>query len=164
MEQIYDMSNAFIEHSLVINNFVTKLGSQIKDSLCRVLSDGVQYQWKNVSDKIYTPDASINCNFRDRSNTCLNGIPRMVMEVLSNSTESYDRNEKMEAYCKAGISEYWIVDWRTRKVEVYLNEPNEDGTSYWHLQTEVTEDNKADLKLIMMPNLKITFDELFDIE
>ena len=37
--EIYDMSNTFIEHSMVINNFVVKIGSQIKDSLCRVPFD-----------------------------------------------------------------------------------------------------------------------------
>jgi hypothetical protein len=43
---IEDMSNAYIEHSMVINNFVVEIGSQIKDSLCRVFGDGVQYQWR----------------------------------------------------------------------------------------------------------------------
>lgn len=38
------MSNTFIEHSLVINNFVVMAGKQIKDSLCRVLGNSVQYQ------------------------------------------------------------------------------------------------------------------------
>lgn len=163
MEQVNDMSNTFIERSLVINNFVTKIGTQIEDCLYRVFGEGIQYQWNHISDKIYIPDASINCNFRDRSNTCFTGIPRMVMEVLPNSTGLYDRNEKMDAYCKAGVSEYWIVDWKIRKVEIYLNEPKEDGGSYWNLQTEVTENNKEDLRIIMFPKLKITFDELFDI-
>ena len=43
---IEDMSNTFIEHSFIINNFVVMIGKQIKDSLCRVLGDGVQYQWR----------------------------------------------------------------------------------------------------------------------
>ena len=38
---IEDMSNAYIEHSMVINNFVVEIGSQIKDSLCRVFGDGM---------------------------------------------------------------------------------------------------------------------------
>lgn len=33
------MSNTFIEHSLVINNFVTAVGIQLKSSLCRVFGD-----------------------------------------------------------------------------------------------------------------------------
>ncbi len=36
---IEDMSNAYIEHFMVINNFVVEIGSQIKDSLCRAKKD-----------------------------------------------------------------------------------------------------------------------------
>ena len=42
---IEDLSKTYLEHSMVINNFVIKIGSQIKDSLCRVFGDGVQYEW-----------------------------------------------------------------------------------------------------------------------
>lgn len=101
-----DMSNTFIEHSFIINNFVVMIGKQIKDSLCRVLGDSVQYQWHENNDRIILPDASINCNTRDRKNVSLTGIPRMIMEVLSDSTEEYDRNEKMEIYRKVGVPEF----------------------------------------------------------
>ena len=40
---VEDLSKTYLEHSMVINNFVIKIGSQIKDSLCRVFGDGVQY-------------------------------------------------------------------------------------------------------------------------
>lgn len=91
---VEDMSNTFIEHSFIINNFVVMIGKQIKDSLCRVLGYGVQYQWRENEDKIIIPDATINCNTRDRKNVSLTGIPRMIMEVISESTECYDRGEK----------------------------------------------------------------------
>ena len=68
---IEDMSNTFIEHSFVINNFVVMVGKQIKDSLCRVLGDRVQYQWHENDNKIVMPDISIICNTRDRKNVSL---------------------------------------------------------------------------------------------
>ena len=34
---VEDLSKTYLEHAMVINNFVIKIGSQIKDSLCRVL-------------------------------------------------------------------------------------------------------------------------------
>ena len=160
---IVDMSNTFVEHSFVINNFVVMIGKQIKDSLCRVLGDGVQYQWHENDDKIIIPDVSINCNTRDRKNVSLTGIPRMVMEVLSDSTEEYDRGEKLEIYQKVGVSEYWIVDWRKKQVEIYMFDWKEDGSSYPYLYKTVTEANKEELQLVMFPDFKITFDELFDI-
>ena len=95
---IEDLSKTYLEHSMVINNFVIKIGSQIKDSLCRVFGDGVQYEWRENDDKVIIPDVSIICNLRDRKNISFTGIPRFVMEVLSNATEEYDRHEKMNIY------------------------------------------------------------------
>ncbi len=156
-----DMSNTFLEHSFVINNFVVTVGKQIKDSLCRVLGDGVQYQWAENNNEIIIPDVSIICNTRDRKNVSLTGIPRMIMEVVSDATENYDRNGKMEIYRKIGVSEYWIVDWRKKQVEIYLNDGREDGTTYFYLYKVITESNREELQLVMFPNIQISFEELF---
>ncbi len=161
---VEDMSKTYIEHSMVIDNFVIKIGNQIKDSLCRVFSDGVQYQWKENNDKVVIPDASIMCNIRDRRNVSFTGVPRFVMEVLSDATEEYDRTEKMDIYNKVGVSEYWIVDWRKKQVEIYMFDFKEDDTSYAYLFKKVTVKNKEELQLVMFPNLHISFDELFNIE
>ena len=147
---IEDLSNTYLEHSMVINNFVIKIGSQIKDSLCRVFGDGVQYEWREgESFGIFMPKHLRHSPLCDGS--------------LSNATEEYDRHEKMDIYCKVGVSEYWIVDWRKKSVEIYLFDFKEDGTGYPYLYKTVTAQNKEDLHLVMFPNLKITFDELFDI-
>lgn len=160
---VEDLSKTYIEHSMVINNFVIKVGSQIKDSLCRVFGDGVQYEWRENDNKVIIPDVSINCNVRDRKNISFTGIPRFVMEVLSNATEEYDRTEKMEIYSRVGVSEYWIVDWRKKQVEIYLFDFKEDGTPYPYLFKKVTSENKEDLQIVMFPNISISFEELFDI-
>lgn len=159
---IEDMSNTYIEHSMVINNFVVEIGSQIKDSLCRVFGDGVQYQWSENDNKAVIPDASINCNIRDRKNVSFTGIPRFVMEVVSDATEKYDRGEKMDIYCKVGVSEYWIVDWRKKSIEIYMFDFKEDGTPYAYLFKKITEQNKNELSLVMFPNFKVSYDRLFD--
>lgn len=162
--QIEDMSKTYLEHSMVIHNFVIKIGNQMKDSVCRVFGDSVQYQWRENDDKVVVPDVSIICNIKDRKNISFTGIPRMVMEVLSDSTESYDRNDKMEIYQKVGVSEYWITDWRKKQVEIYMFDWKEDGTSYSYLFKTITKENKEELQLVMFPDFKISFDELFNFE
>ena len=161
---IEDMSKTYIEHSMVIDNFVIKIGNQMKDSLCRVFSDGVQYQWKENNDRVIIPDVSIMCNIRDRKNVSFTGIPRFVMEVLSDATESYDRNEKMDIYRTVGVSEYWIADWRKKQVEIYMFDWKDDDTSYSYLFKTITKDNKEDLQIVMFPDLEISFDELFRLD
>ena len=161
---IKDMANTYIEHSMVINNFVTSIGSQLKSTLCRVFGDSVKYKWIENDNKPIIPDASINCDIKNRRTTNFLGVPRFIMEVLSDSTEQYDRTEKMELYKKVEVSEYWIVDWRKKQVEIYILSPDEstvDDAEY-RLVSVVTEQNKGSLRIQMFPNVSIDFDELFD--
>jgi Uma2 family endonuclease len=48
------------------------------------------------------------------------GVPDLVIEVASPSTAGYDRREKQDAYARAGVLEYWIVDPWGRTIEVLL--------------------------------------------
>jgi Uma2 family endonuclease len=47
--------------------------------------------------------------------------PELVVEILSPgaANERRDREAKLKLYSERGVREYWIVDWRTRQVEVY---------------------------------------------
>lgn len=162
--QIKDMSNTFIEHSFVINNFVTTVGNQLKNSLCRVLGDSVKYKWTENNNIPVIPDVSINCDIKNRRATNFLGVPKFIMEVLSDATEKYDRTEKMELYKKVEVAEYWLVNWRKKEIEVYMLSPDEttlDETEYKLVDT-ITEVNKENLQIRTFPNVKITFDELFD--
>lgn len=162
--QVYDMAGAYIEHSMVISNFVIKIGNQISDGLCRVFGDNVQYKWyRDGEEKIVIPDASVNCGYRNRRGNSFYNCPRFVMEVLSASTEKYDRGEKMELYRQQEIDEYWIVDWQKRKVEIFVLDYDENGNPYYNLFQVVTEENKNELQIVHFPNLKIKFDDLFDM-
>lgn len=161
--QILDMAGAQPEHSTVIVNFVAAIRKQLKNSTCYVFSDNVQYRWltEDGVDKTVIPDASINCRVKARrGNTFLNA-PRFVMEVLSPSTESYDRGEKMEIYRQQEIEEYWIVDWKKKQIEIYDLDYEDDNPRYYLWKT-ITEENKKDLKIIHFPTVEITFDDIFD--
>lgn len=162
---IKDMANTYIEHSMVINNFVTIVGSQLKSSLCRVFGDSVKYKWIENDNKSVIPDVSINCDLKNRRTTTFMGVPRFIMEVLSDATEQYDRNEKMELYKKVEVAEYWIVDWRKKQVEIYILSPNENSLDEveYILYKTVKEKNKEELQMVMFPNVKITFEDLFDL-
>ena len=159
-----DMTNTYIEHSIVINNFVTDVGSQLKNSLCRAFGDSVKYKWTENDNKPIIPDVSINCDIKNRRSTNFLGVPRFIMEVLSDATEQYDRGEKMELYRKVEVAEYWIVDWRKKQVEIYVLSPDENSIddAEYRLIATVSEQNKEELKIHMFPNIAISFAQLFD--
>lgn len=162
---ITDMSGAYIEHSEIITNFVAIVYSQLKGNICRVYPDNVQYKWMiGDEEKVVIPDASINCRVHAKKGNSFFDIPRFVMEVLSPSTEKYDRTEKMELYRQQEIDEYWIVDWRKRQVEIYTLDYDSEGNPEYYLFRTVTEENKNELCIVHFPHIKITFDELFNID
>lgn len=161
--QITDMSGAAPDHSLVIVNFVSAIRKQLRNSTCFVYSDNVQYRFQTDSgeNKIVIPDASINCRTKSKRGNYFIEAPRFVMEVLSPTTEKYDRGEKMKLYCQQEIEEYWIVDWRQKQVEIYELD-YENNIPKYYLWKTITEENKDELKIVHFPGIKITFDELFD--
>lgn len=48
--------------------------------------------------------------------TAVSGPPDLTIEILSPATRDYDLGEKRDAYAAGGISEYWMVDLRARKL------------------------------------------------
>jgi Uma2 family endonuclease len=50
------------------------------------------------------------------------GVPDLVIEILSPSTGKNDRGKKMQAYEFHGVQEYWIVDLANKIIEVYVIE------------------------------------------
>ncbi|MFN0049332.1 MAG: Uma2 family endonuclease [Cytophagales bacterium] len=78
--------------------------------------------------------------------------PDLVVEILSDSTEKYDRNIKFRDYASHGVREYWIIDTDKNTLEQYINIDHEfqllhifsDGI----LKTDVIKDFAMDIKTI----------------
>ena len=61
------------------------------------------------------------------------GVPDLIVEVISPSSLRLDRVIKFAAYEKAGVTEYWIADPKTRSIEVYVLTQLEDGMTEYVL-------------------------------
>ena len=106
--------------------------------------EDIQYRFKtdDGEDKIVKPDASINCRIKARRGNFFIDAPRFVMEVLSESTEKYDRGEKTELYRQQEADEFWIGDLRKKQVEIYNLDYDENGQPAFYPGDVITEANK----------------------
>ncbi len=57
----------------------------------------------------------------------LHAAPELIVEVLSpgSANEKRDREIKLNLYSRRGVHEYWVVDWRQRRIEVFRREEAE---------------------------------------
>lgn len=89
-----------------------------------------------LDESVFAPDLIVFEGGEDDYDRTRSDLIRIVVEI-SSSTLAYDRGRKAEAYARAGIPEYWIVDVAGRAVEV-RTEP--EGDAYRALRTYRTGD------------------------
>jgi len=109
------------DHSIISANLTAAIKGSLKGSQCRVYNSDVQLR---LSEKRYVfPDVTISCDERDRNQKEMIRHPRVVVEVLSPTTEATDRGKKA-AYYRAcpTIQEYMMVDSEEVFVEVHRRE------------------------------------------
>jgi len=124
--EVFAMKGATEEHNLVVGNLVRELGNRLRQSPCKVYPSDMRVQ---VPTGLYTyPDVSIVCAqpafLGDRRDTLLN--PIVLIEVLSGSTEAYDRGLKFEHYgAIPSLHEYLLVSTVRPRIERYRRQSDE---------------------------------------
>lgn len=119
--EMFAMAGATREHSLITMNLSVILGNQLRDRLCEAY--GSDMRVKVDRSGLYTyPDVVVTCKepkFEDSVlDTLLN--PQLIVEVLSDSTENYDRGKKFELYRGIeSLMDYVLVAQDEPHVEVY---------------------------------------------
>src|SRR6266700_8187107 len=96
------MAGGTIEHNRIGRNVTYAIDEYFQSGPCTVFGDNVQVLiGKKLDDRDYYvyPDVTVTCDVADRrrGNTVIRS-PRIVVEVLSPSTETLDRGKKLEAY------------------------------------------------------------------
>jgi Uma2 family endonuclease len=124
--EVFAMAGASLEHNLIQLNMAAETRSQLKSGPCRVV--GTDMRVKVDITGLYTyPDIAILCDepkLEDKEfDTLLN--PRALVEVLSDSTEKYDRGDKFRHYRQiVSLQEYILVAQDQPLVERYVRQPD----------------------------------------
>jgi Uma2 family endonuclease len=126
--EMFAMAGAKYPHNLIKDNLVGELHPQLKHGPCQTLSSDQRV--KITDTGLYTyPDIVVICEppqFEDEEfDTLLN--PRVVIEILSESTETYDRGKKARHYKRIpALQEYVLVAQREPFVERFVRQ--DDGS------------------------------------
>lgn len=115
---VHLMSGGTLDHSRIALNLGVLIDGAPRGTPCLVCNSDV---WARVSErKFLLPDLVVTCDPGDRGRKTYVEAPKVVIEVLSDSTEKRDRGRKFEHYraCPT-IVEYVLVNHRNQLVEVY---------------------------------------------
>ena len=139
--EIYAMAGATDTHVTIALNIAVMLRSHLRGSGCRVfISDmKVRIETKN---RFYYPDVMVTCETKDRENSTYKQFPRLIIEVLSDSTEAFDRGDKFADYQSLpSLQEYVLINTKKARIECFRR--TEEGL--WLLQFYELEDSQFKL-------------------
>jgi Uma2 family endonuclease len=117
--EVYAMAGGTVNHGQIAANFTILLGIHLENSSCRILNSDVKVNIQAANSYV-CPDVSVTCDERDHLTAKYISHPRIIVEVLSPSTEAYDRGDKFNLYRRsASLQEYVLVSTKNMSVDIY---------------------------------------------
>ncbi|MDX1977756.1 MAG: Uma2 family endonuclease [Pseudanabaenaceae cyanobacterium bins.68] len=145
--EVYAMTGGTLNHSEIACNLISLLKTHLNGSACRVLNSDARVSIHRANQYVY-PDISVTCDRRDQETTQFITYPCLIVEVLSPTTEAYDRGKKFKLYQRAdSLVEYVLVN--PEEIEIDLFRKNEG--SRWEVLNYLAGD------LVELESLNLTF-------
>ncbi len=124
--EIFVMSGNTYEHSLLGSNIVRELGNELTDRPCDVHGSDMKIRIA-ATNRFFYSDISVICGAPifadDKRDSVLN--PKVIVEVLSESTEGYDRGDKFAHYRRLdSLQDYVLVSQTEPLVEQFTRGPD----------------------------------------
>lgn len=128
--QIVAMAGAELEHNQIAQNVRTELASALADRPCHILSSDQRVLVEAIGEYFY-PDVLVTCLephlLEPKPRSLVN--PQIIVEILSETTERYDRGDKWSAYRTiASVTDYVMVSSTKRELEHYHRLPDGSWT------------------------------------
>jgi Uma2 family endonuclease len=117
--RVYAMTGGTQNHSAIKLNIGSLIKAHLRGSKCRVFNSDLKVNILSTSNYTY-PDLSVTCDDRDRENAFYITYPCLIVEVLSDSTEAYDRGKKFEKYRRnPNLVDYVLVSSDEMAIDIY---------------------------------------------
>ncbi len=146
------MSGGTINHGTLLSNTHALIQVHLRKNPCRVFSESTL----RIEDDCHLPDIMVTCNEQDLTeNKTYIEHPKLVIEILSPTTEKYDRMDKVWIYTQCpSIQEYVLVNWDIMIVQKMTRKGMEGVDAYvwmdsFHHQGETVELNTIGLSILV---------------
>lgn len=150
--QLYAMTGTTKRHNLIVGNILVALRTAARGTSCPVYSESVKV--RTPGDIVYYPDVMVACE-PDSVDPYVELEPCLLVEVISPTTESTDRREKLIAYRTIpSLQAYLIVDQDSPRVQLHVR----DGHGQW-LQADVIGDGAFP---VPCPRTELTLDAIYE--
>lgn len=117
--QVYAMSGGSINHGRIAIRFTAMFDSHLENTGCITGNSDIKVNIFGTNNYTY-PDASVTCDERDKTNTQYITYPCLIVEVLSGSTEAYDRGGKFRMYQNnPALIDYLLVSSTSMEIDLY---------------------------------------------
>ncbi|MEN6327883.1 MAG: type II toxin-antitoxin system prevent-host-death family antitoxin [Syntrophomonas sp.] len=131
--EIYLLASPNFKHQIVVNEIAWHFYNYFKGKPCKSLTAPLDVRLFGFAAKfeedpnVVQPDVVVICDL-DKVNESYKyeGVPALVVEVLSQSTKGKDMVVKLNLYMKSGIQEYWVVDLEKKSILQYSFSPERD--------------------------------------
>lgn len=128
--EVFAMAGASLVHNQIVGNLARALGNLLAEGPCLVLASDMKV-YIPLRDAFVYPDLSVVCEapqLLGEHEVITN--PSLIVEVLSDSTEGYDRGEKAAHFRRlASLQEYVLLAQHERRVEVFRR----SAAGHWEL-------------------------------
>ena len=152
--EVYAMSGGTKNHSRIALKFGALLDNHLGGSRCEAANSDLRVNIVNSTNYTY-PDVSVTCDDRDKTTTKYITYPCLIIEVLSFSTEAYDRGGKFRMYRQNPILQDYILV-SSERIEIDLYHKTETGS--WEIINYQAGD-KIELKSI---NLTFPIERIYE--
>ena len=117
--QVYAMSGGSVNHSRIAIRFTTMFDTHLDASSCITGNSDLKVNILGTNNYTY-PDVSVTCDERDKTNTQYITYPCLIVEVLSKTTEAYDRGGKFRMYKNnPALIDYLLVSSTSMEIDLY---------------------------------------------
>ncbi|MBD2503073.1 Uma2 family endonuclease [Anabaena azotica] len=117
--KVYAMSGGSVNHGRIAIRFTAMFDSHLENTGCITGNSDVKVNIFGSNNYTY-PDASVTCDDRDKTTTHYITYPCLIVEVLSASTEAYDRGSKFRMYRQnPALIDYLLVSSTSIEIDLY---------------------------------------------